>query len=342
MAQSSCAGLGCWRDHQLAGLVLVLAGQDGPLDGVGAQRLEQFVERSAHALRQIRPSLRWRTRRSRHRLVRGSPRSHDRSALESSRRLHRLRGIFEPGQCRLSSTRLTFLIPSFALPRVGLGIHAASLELAACRSRSFGGRARTKDSDHGAISGWATCRGRRTRRRSLCTSLCTRPRESNASSCVTLHFSGLVLCQRLQEPGAVTDRNPLGLIDDPVGAIDDYLVPIPIAVLLIAQHKHLHSLELGNVRLDSVDEPAPKIDHDQSLVLGSRRESARSPRRSVRLALRCACVPPLRPIAWASPRHGTPAHRPWPDRSSPRPRPGLMCSLPAADLRTPATRHPWR
>src|SRR6516225_11613682 len=26
MAQSSCAGLGCWRDHELAGLVLVFAG----------------------------------------------------------------------------------------------------------------------------------------------------------------------------------------------------------------------------------------------------------------------------------------------------------------------------
>jgi hypothetical protein len=30
MAQRSCAGLGCWRNHELAGLVLVLAGQHQP------------------------------------------------------------------------------------------------------------------------------------------------------------------------------------------------------------------------------------------------------------------------------------------------------------------------
>src|SRR5271157_3712548 len=88
----------------------------------------------AHPPRQIRPPLRYRTRRPRHPLVRGSPRSRDHSALESPRRLHRLRGISEPGYCRLSRTRLTSLIPSFALPRVGLGVHAARLELAACRS----------------------------------------------------------------------------------------------------------------------------------------------------------------------------------------------------------------
>ena len=50
MAQSSCAGLGCWRDHELAGLVLVLAGQDGRFDRVGAQRLTRFVEHQ-HAAR---------------------------------------------------------------------------------------------------------------------------------------------------------------------------------------------------------------------------------------------------------------------------------------------------
>ena len=44
MAQRSCAGLSCWRDHELAGLVIVLAGQDGGFDRLGAQRLEQLVE----------------------------------------------------------------------------------------------------------------------------------------------------------------------------------------------------------------------------------------------------------------------------------------------------------
>src|SRR5208283_5512932 len=50
----------------------------------------------------------------------------------------------------------------------------------------YGARVRTRDSDHGAISGWATCRGRRIRHRSLCTSPCRRLRELNASSCDVL------------------------------------------------------------------------------------------------------------------------------------------------------------
>src|SRR5271157_4212914 len=86
----------------------------------------------------------------------------------------------------------------------------------------------------------------------------------------TVRFLGLILCQRPHEPGAIADRNTLRLIHDPVGALDDYLVPIPLAVFLIAQHKHLNSLQLGDVCLDSVDDSAPKIDHDQALVLGSR------------------------------------------------------------------------
>ena len=79
-------------------------------------------------------------------------------------------------------------------------------------------------------------------------------------------FSGFVLRQRPQEPGAVTDRGALRLIHDPVGALDHYLIPIPLAVLLVGQHKHLGSLDLGDVRLDSVDDSASKLDHEQSCV----------------------------------------------------------------------------
>jgi len=44
MAQSRYACFGCRCDHKFAGLVLVVAGQDGRFQRVWAERHEQFVE----------------------------------------------------------------------------------------------------------------------------------------------------------------------------------------------------------------------------------------------------------------------------------------------------------